>query len=197
LVLLVALLPGIAGCTIPGRAIHLPSTTIAPGVTDPAFVAAISDPNRGGELLVCIVRFDHALSRTERAGLRERLTTLKGSRGDTWFVRASAAEIASMLSDARVLWVGEYRSAYKRGRRAMALGDEPRWMRVVSFAGNRPEFRTLMTDLGIEKIRYDPVLEEYEVRMNARQRDALFAQWWVREIYRAGGRGLGSLMGRI
>lgn len=184
------------GCANTGYPIHLPALTIEPQKTAPAFAARIREMAAGDpeKSIVCIIRFDASLSDERQLALGRRATILKGSRRDTWFVRVSASTLASFLTDEHALWIGEYKDEYKLGRRADAIGAERRWVHVVSFAGNRPEFREDLHDIGAGDIRYDSILDEYRVYINGGQRDRLIAMWWVREIYKAGGRGLDRMM---
>lgn len=184
------------GCAVTGRAIHLPAATIEPTETDRAFArmvreTAAVDPDRQA---VFILRFDASLSDEEETELARRALILKGSRHDTWFVHASFSTVADLLDDDHVLWIGEYRDEYKLGRRADTVGAERRWMYVVSFEGNRPEFRAALAGIGVTDIRYDSVLDRYYVYINGEQRDRVITFWWVREVFRPGSRELDRMM---
>jgi hypothetical protein len=181
-------------CAPHGYPIHLPSATIDPTITDAAFVQRVhASPE--DEPFVCIVRFEKSLTDEEKVALGNRALILKGSRHDTWFLYANAVTVSELLEDPGVVWAGEYKSEYKMGRRADTIGEEARWMHVVSFAGGHPDFVADLHDIGFDDVRYDSILDEFHVYANAAQIAALTELWWVREIYRAGGRGLGRLMG--
>lgn len=180
------------GCATTGRPVHLPALTIEPEETDRAFESRVreaADVEPDGQM-VCIIRFDASLAGEEAEALGRRAVILKGSRRDTWFVLASMSIITGLLDDERVLWIAEYENRYKLGRRADTIGTERRWVHVVSFAGNHPEFRAALTDMGVTDIRYDSVLDQYTIYINGDQCDRLITFWWVREVYKAGGRGL-------
>lgn len=183
----------VLGCAVTGQSIHVPSQTIDPVATDSALIQEVRHlilEGNGDAAIVCIVRFDHVLSDRDLVALMEVADPLKGSRSDTWYLYTSAATVDSLLASDRVLWMGEYKPEYRMGRRADTVGEEPRWMHIVSFAGNDPQFIEAMNAIGLDDIRYDSVLEEYHVRADARQIEALCEMWWVKEIYKAGGSAL-------